>query len=119
MTTTKPTSKKKRTPRKTSKPHSKGYDQYLHSERWQKMRLEAFRMVGGRCIDCGGSATDLHHLNYINLGKERIGIDVVPLCLKCHRKCHWKKNWDNYGARERMGKSLIAKFRRWQEICGK
>ena len=90
--------------------HTKQYINYLHSPEWQQLRLTVFKLVKNKCVSCGQRCTELHHLNYDRLGREKIGRDVIPLCKKCHRKCHYKKNWQNKSNRENMTKQLQYKF---------
>lgn len=91
--------------------HSTKYRDYIQSDRWRALRLKTFSMTNNRCVGCGDKCTECHHLSYDNLGKERIGIDIVPLCSKCHKKCHYKKYWDNKKNRAIMSDQLIKKFR--------
>jgi hypothetical protein len=100
----------KRKTTSTSHIQSQTYRDYLHSDNWRELRREAFALVNNRCVNCGGTASELHHLNYFNLQHETIGIDVVPLCGKCHKFCHWKRNWGNEKGRQRMACILRQKF---------
>lgn len=52
------------------------------------------------CTKCGDKATQLHHLNYNNLGDEELDIDVVALCKDCHDEIHGK---GEYGYGEHTG----------------
>jgi len=45
------------------------------------------------CIDCGGQAQEYHHPDYTK------PMEVVPLCIKCHKRRHWK-NYDGSESRE-------------------
>lgn len=91
--------------------HSEEYTKYLLSDRWQLLRAEIFKSTNYRCVGCNDKCTDLHHLSYDNLGKEKAGIDVVPLCKKCHKKCHYKKYWDNKKNRAVMTDQLRKKYK--------
>lgn len=104
--------RKRNKPKRSFNNHiqSQTYRDYIHSDKWRELRREAFTLVRNRCVNCGMIATELHHLNYYNLQKERIGIDVVPLCHKCHRFCHWRRNWDNDKSRQKMASILREKF---------
>ena len=97
-------------PKKKHKKHSRQYLNYLQSDAWQEKRMICFAMSGHRCINCQAYATDIHHLSYINLGREKPGRDIVPLCKKCHKKCHWKKHWDSPTARDRVNRDLQNRF---------
>ena len=61
---------------------------YLRSEDWKERRKELMAEAEGLCSECGGKATQLHHLNYKNLGFEILGADVVALCSSCHKEIH-------------------------------
>lgn len=90
--------------------HTKQYINYLHSPEWNNLRSVVFKLVKNKCVSCGGQCSELHHLNYDRLGREKIGKDVVPLCKKCHKKCHTKQNWCNKINRQTMTKQLQYKF---------
>lgn len=64
------------------------YDEYMLSEEWARKRQHVFAAQGSDCIDCGNSATDIHHLHYETLGDECPENDLVPLCRDCHSKRH-------------------------------
>jgi hypothetical protein len=64
-------------------------DEYLHTTHWQLLRDE---LRTGRCSDCGEiGRTDLHHLTYARIGRERPE-DVRELCRTCHQIWHgWRR----------------------------
>lgn len=64
------------------------YDSYMSSMEWAIKRKEVFDAQGTSCIDCGVSATDIHHLHYETLGDECPVKDLVPLCSICHSARH-------------------------------
>lgn len=96
--------------KRTPKTYSNEYLEYLQSTKWHNKRLQTLKLTNYKCIKCTGKATEVHHLSYANLGKEKPGRDIVPLCTKCHNRCHFKKHWDNPKGREKMAKELQAKF---------
>jgi hypothetical protein len=68
-----------------------GYDtyaEYLASDWWRARRLLVGQAVGWRCA-CGARATQVHHLTYRRLGRERDS-DLVALCAGCHAEIHGK-----------------------------
>lgn len=66
------------------------YIDYLRSEDWQERRKEIMEEADWECEQCSEKATQLHHLNYDNLGYEQLGVDVIPLCKNCHEEIHNK-----------------------------
>lgn len=42
------------------------------------------------CSKCGEKATQLHHLNYNNMGSEELDTDVIAVCKDCHDEIHGK-----------------------------
>jgi 5-methylcytosine-specific restriction endonuclease McrA len=67
--------------------HSREYKRYLESERWQQFRRQVLHWHNHRCALCGTDSKILqvHHLNYVRLGHERL-TDCVPLCIPCHER---------------------------------
>lgn len=47
-----------------------------------------------QCADCGQQAAHYHHESY---AKDK-WLDVIPLCVSCHRKRHAKKDYGYEGA---------------------
>ena len=66
------------------------YIEYLKSADWKERRKELMEEAGHVCSSCGAKATQLHHLNYYNLGEEVLDQDVVALCKDCHDEIHEK-----------------------------
>lgn len=44
------------------------------------------------CVDCGEQAQEYHHWSY----KEEHWLDVIPLCITCHKARHC--GWERYAA---------------------
>ncbi|MGK0256973.1 MAG: hypothetical protein ACI96M_000401 [Candidatus Azotimanducaceae bacterium] len=64
------------------------YHDYLSSSRWREKRRKALVRDGGKCVGCGATATQVHHLRYPrHLGQERIE-DLASVCASCHDKQH-------------------------------
>ncbi len=68
------------------------YREYLRSEDWRERRKELMEEAGWVCGECGDDAKELHHLTYDNLGEEELDIDVVALCIDCHKEIHGNKD---------------------------
>jgi len=66
------------------------YTDYLHSKDFERLR-EICNRPGVPCYICQKQKCykEPHHVSYERLGQERVGLDVFPLCHKCHQKCHW------------------------------
>jgi 5-methylcytosine-specific restriction endonuclease McrA len=63
------------------------YQDYLSSKTWQNRRFKRLKYDKGRCYYCGAPASEVHHLEYNFLGKERLG-DLRSVCKRCHRLWH-------------------------------
>ncbi len=67
------------------------YGEYLRTDHWQELREVTAFLSKYTCQKCGKkiklSESNLHHLNYKNLGNE-CQDDVLFLCRECHKKIH-------------------------------
>ena len=65
---------------------------YLKSDAWQRKRYIVLKRDNWRCVYCGNSANEVHHLKYAknNIGKEPIQW-LVSICKECHAKKHITK----------------------------
>lgn len=64
------------------------YEQYLASPHWMEFREGYFTRHPNKCFITGRStAMHLHHITYVNIGKET-DKDVVPLCEEMHTLVH-------------------------------
>ena len=70
------------------------YLEYLKSEEWREKRKEILEDRNNECEECGEKATQVHHLNYDNIGEEEDD-DVLVLCNECHKEIHNKD--EDYG----------------------
>lgn len=61
------------------------YEKYLKTDWWLNLREKY--LLGASCSGCGHPASELHHVNYANLGHET-ELDVIPLCRLCHAEVH-------------------------------
>ena len=80
--------------------HKSEYIEYLKSDEWREKRKILMEQCDWTCSKCGKKATQLHHLNYNNIGNEELNTDVVPLCKDCHDEIHGK---GEYGYGEHKG----------------
>ena len=62
---------------------------YLNSEEWKHKRQVVMDYYYWKCQKCGDFATDLHHITYDNIFKEKFE-DLQPLCRSCHKKEHYE-----------------------------
>ena len=62
------------------------YKKYLDSPAWKMKRDKVIQRDGGLCV-CGAQATQVHHKNYDNIGKEPLE-ELVALCEDCHNRVH-------------------------------
>jgi hypothetical protein len=60
---------------------------YLNSKEWKEKRNLIMDFYNHKCNDCNSKATDIHHLTYENIFKEKFE-DLIPLCRNCHNKRH-------------------------------
>lgn len=63
------------------------YGKYLKSKAWAETRERFFEQAGRQCSGkvCGDTATQVHHKNYDNIGKENL-LDLEGLCDDCHNE---------------------------------
>ncbi len=80
--------------------HKSEYIEYLQSAEWGEKRKILMGQADWTCSKCGGKATQLHHINYENIGDEELDTDVIPLCKDCHDEVHSK---GDYGYEEYTG----------------
>jgi len=74
----------------TKRKHRREYyrNDYLKSDAWRRKRFVVFKRDSFRCVDCGASATQVHHLRYArNIGKEPIEW-LISVCDSCHDSRH-------------------------------
>ena len=62
------------------------YEKYKKSPAWHRKRDLVRERDKSLCI-CGVQATEVHHKNYHNIGKEPLS-DLVALCKECHERLH-------------------------------
>ena len=75
------------------------YQMYLNSKAWAEIRGKCFDHFGRQCLFCSNPATQVHHRDYANIGKENVQTDLSVLCDDCHRNFHelkGKEYWDQF-----------------------
>lgn len=66
-------------------------EEYLQSDHWKAIRVEALERAEYRCQVCNNPhGLDVHHRTYERVGKERLA-DLTVLCRKCHDLFHGSK----------------------------
>ena len=64
------------------------YDEYLKSNRWERLRAWVLIFWDHRCAICGSEINlHVHHRTYDRLGKELL-TDLIVLCKECHELYH-------------------------------
>jgi len=72
-----------------------------YSPRWLLISKRAKIATKYHCCLCHRKDYQLetHHSTYQNwlgfpiAGRERLGVNIFPLCKSCHNKAHWKNNY--------------------------
>ena len=80
------------TPFVTEDGQTVNYQEYLHTQTWERKRQEAFIAYEGECLMCAKALVfcgiwNVHHKHYRNIGHEPIR-DLVLLCYGCHKAYH-------------------------------
>ena len=71
------------------------YQAYLNSSHWQAKRQVILKRDNYECQFCKASkATQVHHLNYDNLGNES-DFELLSVCYNCHQIIHDIENNEN------------------------
>lgn len=79
---------------KTPQEWWEGYGQYLQSEQWKRLRLQALNRDHYRCQECGcalsASSAHIHHLSYEDYNTKGHSSlrEVTSLCRGCHLAIH-------------------------------
>jgi hypothetical protein len=63
------------------------YQNYLNSETWKAKRLLVLQKYKSKCVLCFQTATEIHHLHYVNIFDEKL-TDLICLCSNCHTEIH-------------------------------
>lgn len=67
---------------------NKHSDKFYHSAQWKRLSKAVLAKASYKCADCGGLATEVHHIVEINDDwSKRFDLsNLVPLCTSCHNK---------------------------------
>ncbi len=66
------------------------YGDYLISDHWINLKNTLLTNTAS-CFICDKKySLVLHHVNYLNLYKEKLYRDVYIVCWKCHKRCHYR-----------------------------
>lgn len=64
------------------------YTEHLQSDYWTDIRAKVLNRDRHVCQGClSANATQVHHLNYKNLGQE-FAFELVSMCEDCHKRLH-------------------------------
>lgn len=81
-------------------------DAFLRSYEWRRVRMEALKMHGTRCLCCGASPSTgaVMHVDHIKPRRiyPELALDVTNLQVLCEECNHGKGNWDMTDWREHM-----------------
>lgn len=97
---------------KDTKEVCKGYQAYLNSTHWKRLREKILNECDYTCQRCGEKKPrfmlQIHHRNYENVGNEERK-DILLVCEECHRKEHFKKKY----IRQTKKRINPAKLNKW------
>ena len=73
-------------------------DEFLSSYQWRKLRMEALKKYGPKCMCCGatpqtGAVMNVDHIKPRKLWPS-LALDINNLQILCHECNHGKGNWD-------------------------
>jgi len=73
-------------------------DQFLTTFEWRKVRMEALKKYGPKCMCCGATPADGAVMNVDHIKPRKLwpslALDVNNLQILCHDCNHGKGNWD-------------------------
>lgn len=93
------------------KEYDYNYKNYLHSDKWYKIRDKVFCRDNNRCTICEATKNLIaHHKSYDNFGNEKLD-DLVTVCETCHEIIHSKRGWNK-------GKNKVTKKEIDEMIAG-
>ena len=67
------------------------YIEYLKTDHWKTVRKTILERDNHKCHDCGGKATQVHHLSYKFRGHE---LDNPSCCISLCKNCHQNRHKD-------------------------
>ena len=67
------------------------YNAYLQTTHWKEIKTKFWNSkLRKNCHVCRSYKNiNLHHRSYNHLWEERIAIDILPLCERCHKDVHF------------------------------
>lgn len=69
------------------------YREYLKSDHWKKLRIQAVRRDGSKCTKCPCRVNlQVHHIRYRDRFEDSKLEDLVTLCEPCHTQAHGLKS---------------------------
>ena len=92
------------------------YEKYLNSKAWSEIREKCFDHFGRQCLFCSNPATEVHHRDYTNIGKENLLTDLSVLCSDCHQRFHELGNLNN--ANDTRAREYWNQFKTYVEENG-
>lgn len=73
-------------------------DTFLDSYEWKKVRMQALKMYGAKCMACGATPASGAVMNVDHIKPRKIfpalALDIKNLQILCHDCNHGKGNWD-------------------------
>lgn len=66
------------------------YLEYLASDHWARLKIEAAARWGERCLICGRNPVEWHHIVYRHPWTDCTTDDVIPVCHDHHKGAHFK-----------------------------
>lgn len=94
----KPSKPKKTKYRKSVAVHQNAKDSFLRTFEWRKVRMQALKKYGAKCMCCGatpatGAVMNVDHIKPRKLWPS-LALDINNLQILCHDCNHGKGNWD-------------------------
>lgn len=90
-------------PRAPAEPES---DAFLRSYEWRRVRMQALKLYGARCMACGATPKDGARVHVDHIKPRRLfpalALDVDNLQVLCDECNHGKGNWDMTDWRQEM-----------------
>jgi len=70
------------------------YQDYLKSNEWKNLRMQALTKRGFTCEFCGEDARIVHHVRYPKDFSDDSLKNLVVVCKRCHDLCHGIRDYD-------------------------
>ena len=81
---------------------------------WLQLRPQIAKIKGDKCLYCGRTATEYHHIVPRHMGGDNRLENIVPLCYECHKKAHSKRSC---GSHKDMGRKPIETPDNFDEVA--